>query len=185
MNNLLKKACDVETFKKIKTKIDGDITLSEAYTISNELKGIQREHENSWFNYFTLFFLVGTYICMVYIVLFVFPITTSTIVFVIILTLICIPGMWLAIRGINNYFVYKKNYHQEYTDENEKLQQKINELHAKDNGERFALDLFIQKRGNHLLGIIETSIQQETDVEEHIKEKLLQEIRDVLLIENE
>ncbi|HNG96984.1 MAG TPA: hypothetical protein PLW93_01805 [Candidatus Absconditabacterales bacterium] len=184
MNSLLKKAFDVEAFQKIKTKIDSDITLSQAYTLSHELKGIKREHEHPWFN-FCAFFLLGiALLFMLRILFFIFPITIQSIVLGILFSVLIIFAMFVSLYTIKNYFVYKKHYHQEYTDVSEKLQQKIKEINAKDDAERFVLDLFLQKRGSHLLKVVEQEIDKEIDIEDHIKERLLQELREVFLIEN-
>lgn len=185
MKGLLKKAFDVEAFERIKIRIDSeDITLSDSYTLSLDLKELQRENEHPWGNFFLLFGLLGCYIIILYFCFFIFPVKSSSVIFTIFLSLVCIPGMGLLIRSINNYFIYRKQYHNQYTKLVEKLDRIQKELQTKDDAEQFALDLFLKKRGQDIYNHIEDYIQKEEDVEEYIKKKFLKEMRDELMQEN-
>lgn len=184
MKILLKKAFDVEAFEKIKTRIDSeDITLSETYNLKSMLKDIEREKEHPWFNFFAVFMFIPGFIMLFYIIFFALPVTFFSVLFGIMIFIIMILACYIAINSTKNYFIYKNNYHQQYTDAGEKLDSIQKELQTKDKQEEHALDLFFQQKGLEMYNLIQDYLQKQ-NIEVNIRERFLGKMRDEFLQTN-
>lgn len=166
MSILKTTAFNNNAFKEIKEKINSDLQYPESELLLLKLKSLKQS--------FPLFYLIMLLSGISLLFLREYDIRTFILLLLLVLSVLSFP-----ILVITTYILYRIKYHEDYIKTVSELEKVNQELSAKSDAEDFAINLFLQKRGNSIYSSIELLLKEE-ELEDHLKSLLLQRIKYVL-----